>query len=180
MILLVGDRISIFGFSRGAFTARALAGMIHCVSSTKRRNKNQTKQLRIRLDCFLGTTSVRLPVIENTRCSYGLCVAEHIPFAYEVYKNADDKVKTTSSPPVTYGALSAPTPTVSTSKNPFASHLDSNGANGTDETPGPVTSDSTGFDGLDLSSSAQAKNVNPEDFKQVFCIPAAIDFVGVW
>lgn len=27
-----GDRICIFGFSRGAFTARALAGMIHCVS----------------------------------------------------------------------------------------------------------------------------------------------------
>ncbi|KAF8600938.1 hypothetical protein BDV93DRAFT_421482, partial [Ceratobasidium sp. AG-I] len=26
---VVGDRISIFGFSRGAFTARALAGMVH-------------------------------------------------------------------------------------------------------------------------------------------------------
>ena len=29
-----GDKISIFGFSRGAYTARALAGMLHTVSNT--------------------------------------------------------------------------------------------------------------------------------------------------
>ena len=29
-----GDRICIFGFSRGAYTARGLAGMIHKVRST--------------------------------------------------------------------------------------------------------------------------------------------------
>lgn len=27
-----GDKIALFGFSRGAFTARVLAGMLHCVS----------------------------------------------------------------------------------------------------------------------------------------------------
>ncbi|KAF8595457.1 hypothetical protein BDV93DRAFT_548796 [Ceratobasidium sp. AG-I] len=33
-----GDRICIFGFSRGAFTARALAGMVHCVGLLPRHN----------------------------------------------------------------------------------------------------------------------------------------------
>lgn len=33
-----GDRIALFGFSRGAFTARALAGMIHCVGLLPRHN----------------------------------------------------------------------------------------------------------------------------------------------
>ncbi|KAG8679001.1 hypothetical protein FRC08_017301, partial [Ceratobasidium sp. 394] len=50
----IGDNITIFGFSRGAFTARALAGMLHCVGLLPRHN------------------------------------TEHIPFAYEVYKNAKD------------------------------------------------------------------------------------------
>ncbi|KAF8604729.1 hypothetical protein BDV93DRAFT_543751, partial [Ceratobasidium sp. AG-I] len=145
----IGDRISIFGFSRGAFTARALAGMVHCVGLLPRHN------------------------------------IEHIPFAYEVYKNADDKPKAASDPAVTYGALSAPSPVVSTSKNPFIrlpSEPDTNRTNRASETngtaPAPV-SDPAGFDGLDLTSSSKAKNVNPEDFKEVFCIPAAIDFVGV-
>lgn len=30
--IVAGDRVALFGFSRGAFTARALAGMLHCVS----------------------------------------------------------------------------------------------------------------------------------------------------
>ncbi|KAF8600985.1 hypothetical protein BDV93DRAFT_608367 [Ceratobasidium sp. AG-I] len=34
----LGDSVSIFGFSRGAFTARALAGMIHCVGLLPRHN----------------------------------------------------------------------------------------------------------------------------------------------
>ncbi|CAE6533239.1 unnamed protein product [Rhizoctonia solani] len=33
-----GDRIYIFGFSRGAYTARALAGMLHCVGLLPRHN----------------------------------------------------------------------------------------------------------------------------------------------
>ncbi|KAJ1305588.1 hypothetical protein OPQ81_000585 [Rhizoctonia solani] len=56
----MGDRIALFGFSRGAFTARALAGMLHCVGLLPRHN------------------------------------AEHIPFAYEVYKHANDRMDATS------------------------------------------------------------------------------------
>ncbi|CAE6500180.1 unnamed protein product [Rhizoctonia solani] len=52
----IGDRITLFGFSRGAFTARALAGMLHCVGLLPRHNP------------------------------------EHIPFAYEIYKNANDHI----------------------------------------------------------------------------------------
>ncbi|ELU35822.1 hypothetical protein AG1IA_10148 [Rhizoctonia solani AG-1 IA] len=33
LINVEGDEISIFGFSRGAYTARALAGMLHAVST---------------------------------------------------------------------------------------------------------------------------------------------------
>ncbi|KAL5633765.1 hypothetical protein ACGC1H_005833 [Rhizoctonia solani] len=57
----IGDRIALFGFSRGAFTARALAGMLHCVGLLPRHN------------------------------------SEHIPFAYEVYKNANDSMVASSS-----------------------------------------------------------------------------------
>ncbi|KAG8748844.1 hypothetical protein FRC11_011831, partial [Ceratobasidium sp. 423] len=56
----MGDRIALFGFSRGAFTARALAGMLHCVGLLPRHNP------------------------------------EHIPFAYQVYKHANDKMDATS------------------------------------------------------------------------------------
>ncbi|KAG9105110.1 hypothetical protein FRC07_009610, partial [Ceratobasidium sp. 392] len=49
-----GDKIAIIGFSRGAFTARALAGMLHCVGLLPKYN------------------------------------VEHVPFAYEVYKNSRD------------------------------------------------------------------------------------------
>lgn len=38
---LPGDRICIFGFSRGAYTARALAGMLHCVGLLPRGNDEQ-------------------------------------------------------------------------------------------------------------------------------------------
>ncbi|CAE6355451.1 unnamed protein product [Rhizoctonia solani] len=51
----LGDRIALFGFSRGAFTARALAGMLHSVGLLPRHN------------------------------------VEHIPFAYEVYKNDNSR-----------------------------------------------------------------------------------------
>ncbi|KAB5588332.1 hypothetical protein CTheo_8227 [Ceratobasidium theobromae] len=57
----VGDRIALFGFSRGAFTARALAGMLHCVGLLPRHN------------------------------------LEHVPFAYEVYKNAYDGSDTSAT-----------------------------------------------------------------------------------
>ena len=36
-----GDRISIFGFSRGAYTARALAGMLHKVGLLTPGNEEQ-------------------------------------------------------------------------------------------------------------------------------------------
>lgn len=37
----LGDRICIFGFSRGAYTARALAGMLHCVGLLSKGNDEQ-------------------------------------------------------------------------------------------------------------------------------------------
>jgi uncharacterized protein (DUF2235 family) len=38
---LPGDKICMFGFSRGAYTARALAGMLHCVGLLPKANSEQ-------------------------------------------------------------------------------------------------------------------------------------------
>jgi uncharacterized protein (DUF2235 family) len=38
---LPGDKICMFGFSRGAYTARALAGMLHCVGLLPKGNREQ-------------------------------------------------------------------------------------------------------------------------------------------
>jgi uncharacterized protein (DUF2235 family) len=38
---LPGDKICMFGFSRGAYTARALAGMLHCVGLLPKGNIEQ-------------------------------------------------------------------------------------------------------------------------------------------
>ncbi|KAG9087763.1 hypothetical protein FRC06_002373, partial [Ceratobasidium sp. 370] len=115
-----GDRISILGFSRGAFTARALAGMIHCVGLLPKHN------------------------------------IEHVPFAYEVYKNANDAKPTCSEKTL---------------------HTDDSTM--TSQTPPPQVEEPAGAL-LSWNNGTQAKNVNPEDFKQTFCISVAIDFVGVW
>ncbi|KAF8598514.1 hypothetical protein BDV93DRAFT_547351 [Ceratobasidium sp. AG-I] len=112
-----GDSISIFGFSRGAFTARALAGMLHCVGLLPRHN------------------------------------AEHIPFAYEIYKNAGDYYDKPPPSPAntdTDEVVNEGTPLIAKPKA---------------ETP---------------TTGSRPQDVNPEDFKKTFCIPVTIDFVGVW
>ncbi|QRV98490.1 choline transport protein [Ceratobasidium sp. AG-Ba] len=115
-----GDRISIFGFSRGAFTARALAGMVHCVGLLPQHN------------------------------------IEHVPFAYEVYKNASDA----KPPPPEKDCPRGATPARSSS-------LDSQ----IEQPVGAL---------LRCKKGTKARHVNPEDFKKTFCISVAIDFVGVW
>ncbi|KAF8598513.1 hypothetical protein BDV93DRAFT_609782 [Ceratobasidium sp. AG-I] len=113
-----GDVISIFGFSRGAFTARALAGMLHCVGLLPRHN------------------------------------AEHIPFAYEIYKNADDYYN-----------------------KPQAASWNTESHQGTDEDQIPLATDPTVET---RTTGSRPQDVNPEDFKKTFCIPVTIGFVGVW
>ncbi|KAF8594721.1 hypothetical protein BDV93DRAFT_611738 [Ceratobasidium sp. AG-I] len=98
-----GDRICIFGFSRGAFTARALAGMIHCVGLLPRHN------------------------------------IEHIPFAYQLYANSKEKGQ-----------------------------------------GGEVTDKAQEILGALETGKPDTETLNPEDYKQTFCIPLEIDFVGVW
>ncbi|KAG9076960.1 hypothetical protein FS749_011201, partial [Ceratobasidium sp. UAMH 11750] len=114
-----GDRISIFGFSRGAFTARALAGMVHCVGLLPKHN------------------------------------IEHVPFAYEVYKHA--KPKSSAADKTSHADDST-----STSKMPSP---------GMEEHAGALLSN---------NKATKAKRIDPENFKQTFCISVAIDFVGVW
>lgn len=68
-----GDKICIFGFSRGAYTARALAGMVHKVVNL----------------VYLNTTSAH-----SARPKVGLLPAfnsQQVPFAYKVYKKDSAK-----------------------------------------------------------------------------------------
>lgn len=67
-----GDKICIFGFSRGAYTARALAGMVHKVR------------------CFPETKSCRVLIHGN---QVGLLPAsnnQQIPFAYKMFTRTDE------------------------------------------------------------------------------------------
>ena len=66
------DKICIFGFSRGAYTARALAGMIHKVD-------NDTDPLSS--DFVLTLSQVGLLPAGNS---------QQVPFAYRMYRR-DDK-----------------------------------------------------------------------------------------
>ncbi|KAF8598007.1 hypothetical protein BDV93DRAFT_512826 [Ceratobasidium sp. AG-I] len=109
-----GDRICIFGFSRGAFTARALAGMIHCVGLLPRHN------------------------------------IEHIPFAYQLYANSYQKEK------------------------------DQKEKDRKEESQKKDASNVLGILGALETGKPDPRTLDPEDYKQTFCTPINIDFVGVW
>ncbi len=66
-----GDRICIFGFSRGAYTARALAGMIHkvCIAFSRRAFVLTSPYVLLRWDCFPRAIISRSRL--RTKCSNG-------------------------------------------------------------------------------------------------------------
>ncbi|QRV84437.1 CVNH domain protein [Ceratobasidium sp. AG-Ba] len=156
---VAGDRISIFGFSRGAFTACALAGMIHCVSSMSHIISSYLIKERLQL---LAT--------------HKFCSTEHVPFAYEVYKHADDSKVPNNEPKSDKNESKNPsTPPVFSSK-PSTSTLSQNPSVFTEtyeaeRRPGAL---------LSCKNNTDAKHVDPDDFRRAFCISVAIDFVGVW
>ncbi|KAF8600419.1 hypothetical protein BDV93DRAFT_559397 [Ceratobasidium sp. AG-I] len=137
----IGDRISIFGFSRGAFTARALAGMVHCVGLLPRHN------------------------------------IEHIPFAYDIYRNTDENRKVKSPDLPVHGALYSPV--TKTNPSSFEDKATPVADVPTENLPTPKSKPSD-YDSLSFNRSAKPKNINPDNFKKAFCIPVEIDFVGVW
>ncbi|KAG9125324.1 hypothetical protein FRC07_008085 [Ceratobasidium sp. 392] len=104
----IGDSISIFGFSRGAFTARALAGMLHCVGLLPKHNM------------------------------------EHVNFAYKVYEKSEDYNVVYKTPKDFHERKHNPDP--------------------------------SGFKG----NISRPEDIDPQEFKQAFCIDVNIDFVGVW
>ncbi|KAF8066478.1 hypothetical protein FPV67DRAFT_1494951 [Lyophyllum atratum] len=90
-----GDRICIFGFSRGAYTARALAGMIHKVGLLPASNKQQvpfaykmyedgTKWGWKQSDLFKKAFSVDVPIeflgVWDSVNSVGLVAGRRLPF----------------------------------------------------------------------------------------------------
>ena len=72
---IVGDKICIFGFSRGAYTARALAGMVHKVRGI------------LPVDLFSQVLCSRVPH------QVGLlpaCNHQQVPFAYKMFSREDE------------------------------------------------------------------------------------------
>ncbi|CAE6511368.1 unnamed protein product [Rhizoctonia solani] len=159
-----GDHIYIFGFSRGAYTARALAGMLHCVGLLPRHN------------------------------------VEHIPFAYSIYSSQKDPESPPPSKPAetesdsnsnsdetltedfnlpeivpdsivpedivpSNAPLTGNPPSVSPPNNPLKRR---------------VLEGRKQFGGLGSDGNSKAKDADPEAYKQTFCTPIVIDFVGVW
>jgi T6SS, Phospholipase effector Tle1-like, catalytic domain len=90
-----GDRVSIFGFSRGAYTARALAGMLYKASAAFT-SSAYIMYLRLtrdhRSDFFRGTMLVCDYVL--TRCRLMVLILgriEQVSFAYQMYKATGKK-----------------------------------------------------------------------------------------
>ncbi|QRV98491.1 choline transport protein [Ceratobasidium sp. AG-Ba] len=104
------------------------------------------------------------------------CSIEHVPFAYEVYKHADDSkvpinepksVKNESKNPSNPPVFSSKPSTSTVSQNPSVFTETYEAA----RRPGAL---------LSCKNNTDAKHVDPDDFRHAFCISVAIDFVGVW
>ncbi|KAG8793008.1 hypothetical protein FRC12_004215 [Ceratobasidium sp. 428] len=91
-----GDRISLFGFSRGAYTARALAGMLQKVGLLPAHNKEQIKyayrmfkrddEVGWKLsEGFKNTFSIKVKIdfvgVFDTVDSVGIIIPKELPFA---------------------------------------------------------------------------------------------------
>ncbi|GBE84989.1 hypothetical protein SCP_0701740 [Sparassis crispa] len=90
-----GDKICIFGFSRGAYTARALAGMLHKIGLLPRENMEQipfayklykkTDSTSLELaagfkETFCRTVHIEFVGVWETIASVGLIVGRTLPF----------------------------------------------------------------------------------------------------
>ncbi|KAJ7078613.1 hypothetical protein B0H15DRAFT_535847 [Mycena belliarum] len=99
-----GDKICIFGFSRGAYTARALAGMLHKVGLLPRDNQEQipfafkmyqkTSAAGIELTAgykqtFCQAVTVEFLGVWDTVASVGVLMGRSLPFT-----SANDSIKT--------------------------------------------------------------------------------------
>ncbi|KAG8831196.1 hypothetical protein FRC17_003486 [Serendipita sp. 399] len=96
---LPGDKICIFGFSRGAYTARALAGMLHCVGLLPKDNHEQVsfayrmykQQNPLAADfkrTFSKDVEIEMLGVWDTVASVGLLIPQTLPFT------SSDTVKT--------------------------------------------------------------------------------------
>ncbi|CAE6356275.1 unnamed protein product [Rhizoctonia solani] len=153
-----GDGIYIFGVSRGAYTARALAGMIHCVGLLPRQH------------------------------------VEYIPFAYETYASEGRKGpswwKTIESypgqvfesifPPSDNKKITIIQQVVPDSEVP--DNIAPSNAPLVGDPPdvappnNPLKPDHTSLEARD----SNPRNMGPEVYKQAYCLPVRINFVGVW
>lgn len=96
---LPGDKICIFGFSRGAYTARALAGMLHCVGLLPQGNHEQVpfayrlfskgSELGLKFkETFCKTVEIEFLGVWDTVASVGLLMPKTLPFV------SNDTIKT--------------------------------------------------------------------------------------
>jgi uncharacterized protein (DUF2235 family) len=83
-----GDRVFLFGFSRGAYTVRVLAGLLHALGLLSRANTNLVPYLLRLFAAGRGRTS---PPADNGSNYWRLCNGFRWTFARAVSETSDDR-----------------------------------------------------------------------------------------
>ncbi|KAF8684925.1 hypothetical protein RHS04_01121 [Rhizoctonia solani] len=147
-----GDEINIFGFSRGAYTARALAGMLYSVGLLPRHNMEQ------------------VPFAYEVYAKGKGLNTEPTTKESKHQNDIDDNDSSSTIRRILNRVWKAPGP--QRTVPPAANREYVVGA----VDPNQEEESST----LSVYHSAHAKNVDPRRFKMVFCTPIEIKFLGVW
>ncbi|CAE6356295.1 unnamed protein product [Rhizoctonia solani] len=173
-----GDRIFIFGFSRGAYTARALAGMLHCVGLLPRHN---TEHVPFAYEIYASGGRPEGSSWWETMRSCSNQVFESIfPLSATIHKSpqvepdgeyidqeaeptiADQEVSDQVAP--RNAPLVGNPPDVAPPNNPLKPDYRMYKVRGA----------------LCDDGDSNPKNAVPKAYKQTYCTSVKIDFVGVW
>ncbi|KAI0702283.1 hypothetical protein BC835DRAFT_1263977 [Cytidiella melzeri] len=199
-----GDKICIFGFSRGAYTARALAGFIHKIGLLPKDNPEQvplayrmfkkTDTASIQLAAGFKQTFCRSVQIEfvgvwDTVASVGLLMSKSLPFTttnttIRTFRHALslDEHRAKFQPNLYHRLSPDATRTVHDLQAELG--IDQTNGPGTDSTPSPVSDLGKDLPVPHKSSSQAAENLRRQDHKVKHADLSAVtdpsdDFVGL-
>ncbi|CUA67977.1 putative protein YEL023C [Saccharomyces cerevisiae S288c] [Rhizoctonia solani] len=156
-----GDYIYIFGFSRGAYTARALAGMLHCVGLLPRHN--MAERIPFAYTIYFSQKDPESPSPRQlAEAESDSNSDETLTEDFTLLEIVPDSIVPEDIMP-TNAPLAGNPPSVPPPNNPL---------NRT------VLEGRKQFGGLGSDGSSKAKDTDPEAYKQTFCRPIVIDFFG--
>ncbi|KAG8726978.1 hypothetical protein FRC11_014111, partial [Ceratobasidium sp. 423] len=159
-----GDQIYIFGFSRGAYTARALAGMLHCVGLLPRHN---IEHVPFAYQIYASQTPETISKLADARApntpNAGTPSEEALTEDLKPEDIQPDTVIPDDVAPSNAQLVGNP-PDVTPPNNPRKRAIP----------------EIKCYGGLGRGGNSAAKDTDPEAYKQTFCTSIMIDFVGVW